>query len=321
MHAEAQPNAPLAPSPRRAPARPRREAPADLPLREGGPLLGLGRSTTFPLPQYVADDEYRTVYFDEGEGETIVLVHGLGANCTHWEPLVRELVGRYRVVGLDLVGCGWSRKPYVKYTIDLLRDHLLGFLDRRGIRRATLVGHSMGGAVVLAAALERPGLVDGLVLIDAAGVAPLPAWMRVSARFMLQRELLLPLLGLGAGFILDNVFVDPPDRNEHVRWFRDSSMKDERDLRNLRDFARVSESLCRDVVARDYAASFAHIHAPVLALWGDHDKLTTLTGVLDRLGGIRRLRTVVLKGCGHMPMVERPSETLFHLERFLSSPP
>ena len=300
------------------PVAPEREDPL---LETLGRPLGLGRSRTFPLPQRVADDAHRTVYFDEGAGRALVMVHGLGANFTHFEPLVRALVGRHRVAGLDLVGCGWSRKPRVHYTVDLLRDHLLDFLDRRGIERATLIGHSMGGAVVLAAALARPGLAEGLVLIDAAGISPLPAWMRASAPVMLRRHLLLPLLGLGAGLILDNVFVDSPEANRHVRWFREMSLVDAPGYPNLRDFARVGETLCRDLVRRDYSAELRHVHAPVLVVWGDADRLVGLSGALRRLDGFRRLRTVVVPGCGHMPMVERPAETLAHIERFLESPP
>ena len=121
---------------------------------------GLGRSSTFPFPQYVADDAHQTVYFDHGEGESLVFVHGLGASLTNWEQIIEPLAEGRRVLGLDLVGCGWTAKPRIDYTVDVLRDHLLGFLERRGVRRATLVGHSMGGAVVLAAAIARPDLVD-----------------------------------------------------------------------------------------------------------------------------------------------------------------
>jgi pimeloyl-ACP methyl ester carboxylesterase len=283
--------------------------------------LGLGRSRTFPFPQYRADDEYSTVFFDQGEGHPIVLVHGLGANATHWELVVRDLVEDHRVVGLDLVGLGWSRKPRVQYTIDLLRDHLLDFLDRRGIRRATLVGHSMGGAVCLAAAVKRPCLVDALALICAAGVAPLPRWMRAVGPHVLHRGLLFPALGLGARFILRNVFVESPEDNPHVRWFYESALHDGPARNNLFDFARVGESLCADIIGRDYSAAFPSIKIPVLALWGDADKLSAIPSVLRSLGGLPRLRTVMLRRTGHMPMVERPEETLFHLRRFLSDPP
>jgi len=290
-------------------------------LDESRGFLGLGRSLTFPWPQWQDDDEYRTVFFDEGVGQAIVLVHGLGANATHWEHLAVPLSASHRVVGLDLVGCGWTRKPDGPYTVDLLRDHLIGFLKRRGIRRAVLVGHSLGGAVCLATALKRPDLVESLVLISAAGVGPLPGWMRLAGPSVLRRGFLFPFLALGAKFILKNVFVTSPDRNRYVRWFHQSALRDGPGMPNLWDFARVSESLCRDLLRRDYSDRFRQIHLPVLALWGDSDRLTYVSTVLRSLGGFPRLRTIVLKSCGHMPMVEYPEETLEHMERFLGSPP
>lgn len=290
-------------------------------LDESTGFLGLGRSFSFPLPQYVDDDPYRTIFFDEGVGRTLVFVHGLGANATHWEPLLRELAPRCRVVGLDLVGLGWTAKPNVDYTIDFLRDHLLDFLDRRGITKATIIGHSMGGAVSLATALARPGLVESLVLIDAAGVAPLPSWMQSAAPLTLNRAVLFPILGLGATFILKNVFVDSPEENPHVRWFHESALRDDPACNNLFDFARVCETLCTDVLSRDFSDRFETFNAPVLAIWGEADKLTTVGPVLKRLGRFPRLRTVMMPKTGHMPMIERPEETLFHIERFLTDPP
>ena len=283
--------------------------------------LGIGRSTTFPLPQWRAHDLYRTVYFDEGRGKTVVFVHGLGANATHWEFIAPKLAGRCRVAGLDLVGCGWSRKPDIDYRVDTLRDHLLDFMERRRIRSATLVGHSLGGAVVTAAALAAPGMVESLALVCPAALGPLPLPLRLAARTLLYRDVVFPFLRHGADFILDNVFVDGAQQSRYVSWFHTMSLRDDPGFPHLRDFARVGTSLCRDVVGLDYSDSLTALGVPVLVILGDHDRLSSLSGVLGRLDGARRVRTVVIRRCGHMPMVERPEETLFHLERFLERPP
>lgn len=291
------------------------------PLDEEHGFAGMGRSHTFPFRQWRDRDEYRTVFFDEGQGPPVVFVHGLGGNATHFEFLLTDLAKDHRVVGLDLVGCGWSRKPHVAYTVELLRDHLLSFLDRRAIGRATLVGHSLGGAVCMAAALARPGQFDSLALLCAAGVAPLPRWMRAAAPWFLRRKVLLPTLALGSNFIVRNVFVDSAEQNCHVRWFRESALRDDPGYPNLRDFVRVCETLCRDVVTGDFSDQLASLHLPVLGIWGDADKLTCRSRVMRNLSRISRVRTVVLERCGHMPMIERPAETLFHLRRLLTSPP
>lgn len=290
-------------------------------LDETDKFLGIGRSLSFPFPQWRDTDTYRTVYFDEGVGDPVVFVHGLGANATHWEHVAAGLVGDHRVVGLDMAGCGWNLKPEQTYSLELLRDHLLEFLDRRGIRRCTLVGHSLGGMVCLAATFHRPELVEALGLVGAAGVAPLPRWMKVAAPVFLRRNLLFGTLALGAELILDNVFVDSPQENIHVRRFRESALRDDPGYPNLRDFARVCESLCRDIVNKDFSHRLSTLDIPVLGLWGDADKLTPIPDILRCLGKIPKVRSVILKRCGHMPMVERPAETLFHIKRFLQKPP
>ena len=301
---------------------PRRDRRGDaVRLDTRGAMLGMGRSPSFPYPEWRDADPYRTVFFDEGEGHAIVFVHGLGGNATHWQFVLPALADDYRVVGLDLAGCGWSAKPRGPYTVAMLRDHLLSFLDRRGIRRATLVGHSMGGAVCLAAALVRPGLVQSLGLVCAAGLAPLPKWMRVAAPAVLHRWLLLPALFASANFIVDQVFHDSDTENPGVRWFRETSLHDAPGYPHLRAFARVGESLCRDVIGLSFAQDLVHLDMPVLALYGDGDKLTAVPAVLRQLDGIRRVRTVLLPKTGHMPMIERPAETVFHLRRLLEEPP
>lgn len=299
---------------------PARRPPAREPLDESGEFGGMGRSLTFPFPQWRERDRYRTVYFDEGRGPPVVFVHGLGGNATHWEFIARGLVGRHRVLGLDLVGCGWSRKPRGPYSVAMLREHLLEFLARRGIEHATLVGHSLGGMVCLSAALRCPRLARSVVLVCSAGVAPLPRWARGAARLFLHRTLLYHFMALGADFITANVFVDG-EENEAVRWFRQSAMRDAPGYPNLRDFARVSESLCRDVAHNDLAARLPELRMPVLGVWSDHDKLNDLPRVLRCMGQIRRVRNVVVQRAGHLPMIERWQDTLFHLRRFLDSPP
>jgi pimeloyl-ACP methyl ester carboxylesterase len=132
---------------------------------------------------------------------------------------------------------------------------------------------------------------------------------------------LFPIMALGAEFIVHNVFVDRPEQNPYVRWFAESSMRDEPGYPNFYEFTRVCETLAADVANHDFSAELAGLALPVLALYGDHDKLTCQGSVLKAVGRIPRVRTVILRRCGHMPMIERPHETLFHLDRFLRTPP
>jgi 2-hydroxy-6-oxonona-2,4-dienedioate hydrolase len=308
---------PLAP-----PSGPEPRVETDELLDESRGLLGMGRSTTFPFPQYRAADAFRTVYFDAGAGaRPLVFVHGLGANATHFEHIASYFGKRTRVLGLDLVGCGSSEKPRRPYTLDLLTGHLLDFLEARGVERAVLVGHSLGGAVCLDAALRHPDRFDGLVLLGAAGVAKLPSWMHLAGPVFLRYEVLYPFLRFGHPFILENVFVDSAEENPFVRHFHQMALRDEPGYRHLKDFARVCGSLCRDLLGRDFSGQIPSLPMPILGLWGRADKLTPVREIERSLARARSARLVFLDRCGHMPMIEKPREVLYQMERFLRELP
>jgi pimeloyl-ACP methyl ester carboxylesterase len=285
------------------------------PLDETAGFLGLGRSLTFPFAQWRGRDRFRTVFFDEGCGPALVFVHGLGGNATHFEALAKALASRHRVIGLDLVGCGWSAKPDLhRYTPALLTGHLLEFLDRLGVSRAVLLGHSLGCAVVTSAALLRPGLARGLALIAPVGVVPPPRLVRLLSPLVLRRRLLNAVFRHQPRAVLRGNFVAGEGENERVRSFLDGAARDADGGPNVQDFARVTETLCAELLRLDLSPNLARLDAPVLALAGDGDRLTA--PALERLRAPNLTRALIER-CGHMPMIERPEEVLSLLNGWL----
>lgn len=106
--------------------------------------------------------------FRAGTGPDVVMLHGLGANMAFWYPrIARHLTDRYRVTLFDLRGHGGSAMPASGYTSREMAADLEGLMDRLGIGRALLAGHSFGGCVALHFAVLRPERVAGLSLADA----------------------------------------------------------------------------------------------------------------------------------------------------------
>jgi pimeloyl-ACP methyl ester carboxylesterase len=122
-------------------------------------------------------------YLDAGprDADAVVLIHGLTATHRYWKQNVEALAARRRVIALDLPGFGRSDKPDADYSIDFFVTALFTLLDGLGVARASLVGNSMGGHIAMAAALAAPARVDKLVLVDPAGVHPLPSWLMRAA--------------------------------------------------------------------------------------------------------------------------------------------
>jgi pimeloyl-ACP methyl ester carboxylesterase len=109
----------------------------------------------------------------------LVLLHALGENSGSWDTVVPTLGTRYRTYALDLRGHGASERPG-EYSIGLMRDDVLAFLDALGLDRVALLGHSLGGVVAYLVAAAQPHRVTSLALEDPP--APLPAHRAVPDR-------------------------------------------------------------------------------------------------------------------------------------------
>jgi pimeloyl-ACP methyl ester carboxylesterase len=101
----------------------------------------------------------------------MVLLHGLGDDAGDWDPVLPGLARGHRVYALDLRGHGRSDHPG-RYSFELMRDDMLGFLDAAGIERCVLIGHSMGGTVAILVAEDAPHRLTHLILEDVAAPRP-----------------------------------------------------------------------------------------------------------------------------------------------------
>jgi len=102
----------------------------------------------------------------EGEGPWLVLLHGFGSSLADWEAHRPILAKQFRVLTLDFRGFGMSSKDVGPFSVDQMADDLVALMDHLEIKGAHFVGYSMGGAVAFETTLNRPDLVDRLVLVN-----------------------------------------------------------------------------------------------------------------------------------------------------------
>ena len=120
----------------------------------------------------------RTRYFEAGKGKTIVLVHGgqYGSyyNAYSWSLNFQKLSTRYHVLAFDKLGMGYTDNPVKDedYTIGTTLKHAHDFLAAKGVKHASLIGHSRGAFLVIRLALEYPDLVAKLIVADSNTLAP-----------------------------------------------------------------------------------------------------------------------------------------------------
>ena len=129
-------------------------------------------------------DGITLAYLDTGAGEPpFVFVHGWTCNHTHLAPQIEHFAAEHRVVAVDLRGHGESDAPEQRYTVQALADDVAWLCNLVHVERPVLVGHSMGGQVVLEVAASHPDLACAVVLIDAAPIVAGSPAIEMAAEF------------------------------------------------------------------------------------------------------------------------------------------
>lgn len=252
-----------------------------------------------------------------GDGEAVVLLHGSNASLQTWEPWVKRLGTKYRVISLDQIGHGLTGpNPSDDYSPAAFVDTLDRTLAKLGVTHFALAGSSMGGAVAWHYALAHPEKVDALILVDAAG-APvaesdaLPIGVRVAqtplvrqlAEFVTPRSLIERTLreGLYNQSVIDDRMIDRYWELLLYPGNRRATM-----LRNSRK---------KDVADR---ATLSRLHMPVLILWGKEDRLIPVAAARWFVKAMPQAQQIVYPGIGHVPMEETSDRSARDVDTFLS---
>jgi pimeloyl-ACP methyl ester carboxylesterase len=111
----------------------------------------------------------RIAYRDEGAGEVLLLIHGMGGSSNSWSGVIPLLARQYRVIAPDLLGHGESDKPRGDYSVDAFAVLLRDLLDALDIHRVTVIGHSLGGGIAMQFAHQHRQYCKRIVLISSGG--------------------------------------------------------------------------------------------------------------------------------------------------------
>lgn len=113
----------------------------------------------------------KLAYVEKGKGQTIIFIHGLGANISHWLKVIQELSVTYHCIAVDLPGYGWSQRevnPHGEDHIQFYAEALNEFLKKKKIRNPVIAGHSMGGHIAMVMALQNK-TINKLILVAPGG--------------------------------------------------------------------------------------------------------------------------------------------------------
>lgn len=258
----------------------------------------------------------RMGYVELGERgkPALIFLHGYTNSSLGYLPLGRLLAAHYHVFLLDQRGHGASDKPECCYTrLDYAHDAKL-FLDKMGIERAHLAGHSLGGMVAQTFAAFWPERLDRLMVIGST----------IGRRSLPSPDSPPPPPTFGPLDAEIRALKDPidPDSAFMKVWWDVPGLDPQIQYHMRRESARIPAAIWRAMldqgeVSRDLRATARRITAPTLLLFGGKDSLFSVADNKEMMAWLPQARAVTLEGLGHSLPEEDPEAVAEVLLRFL----
>jgi pimeloyl-ACP methyl ester carboxylesterase len=270
-----------------------------------------------------------------GRGSAVVFVHGLGSSgYMEWRQNLESVAAKHRVFAPDLPGFGRSDKPRARYTIAFFTRFIRRYMEDRGLRRASLVGTSLGGRIALEVALEEPKLVRKLVLVNTLGLGR----PKVRATQIAYGLVTLPRIGEAVMKATRDALRWAPPRvirrvagryagisTDLERTMDDEYLNDLREMYGAEGFHAAYLSTIRSLVNpralfgghHDVTRRLNELKIPVQLIWGADDPMFPLAHASRAHSLIGGARLAVIDGAGHTPQAERPEEFNRVLHDFL----
>lgn len=255
------------------------------------------------MPDIINIDGLDVAYEVSGQGAPLILMHGWGCDHTTVASVAATASATHTVYSLDLPGFGQSTEPREPWTPERYAQMLRTFVERLGIERPSLAGHSYGGRVAIVYASQYADETDKLILIDAAGVKPrrsLSYYIKVYS-FKTWKRILRLTLG---------------KKRAETRIERARARRGSADYRAASPVMRATMSVSVNDDLRRFMPS---IKAPTLLMWGENDTATPLRDAREMERLIPDTGLVVFPGAGHYSFLDAPAHFAAVLSSFLSS--
>lgn len=254
--------------------------------------------------QVVTSEEPAAHVTERGDGSPVLLLHGWGTSSELFVPILDRLQAGRRLIVPDLPGFGETPPPAEPWSVHEYAAWVIALLDRLGVSRCDVIGHSNGGRIGIVLAADQPARVRRLVLTASSGIRPrhgLRYRYRVASYKALRRAQQATAL---------------------PRAVREAAQR-RADRRGSDDFRAASGTMRATLVRlvnEDLTTMLPRVAAPTLLIWGDGDDATPLhdAKVMERL--IPDAGLVVFEGAGHFAYLEQPGRFCTVVDVFLRDP-
>ena len=268
---------------------------------------------------------HRVAFRTAGEGPVVLLVHGMAGSSATWKHVLPALAQHFTVVAPDLLGHGESGKPRRgEYSLGAHTNVLRDLLHVLGHERATFVGQSLGGGVVMQMAYQFPQRCERLVLVGSGGLG-------VEVNFLL-RALAFP----GAEYVFPLVCTPwlRDAGNRVASWLHGAGLRAAPAVEEIwRSYTSLADTDARraffrtlqaviDLTGQAVTATdrlYLTSQVPTLIVWGAQDPIIPVSHATTAHGAMPGSRLVIFDDVGHFPHCENPERFVDVIVDFVTS--
>jgi len=247
--------------------------------------------------KYVLKEEKGFIYIDEGQGEVLLLLHGLMGSLSNWEAVIDEFKDEYRVI-LPILPI--FDLPLITTGVKTLSKEVQRFIKHKNLENIILVGNSLGGHVGLIYAVNHAEKLKSLVLTGSSGLyenafgGSFPR--RENYEFVKGKvEYTFFDPATATKDLIDEVFILINDRSKVVRLL----------------------AMAKSAIRHNMAKELHKITIPVGLIWGRNDKITPPEVAVEFNQLLLDSKLYWIDQCGHAPMMEQPQQFNLYLREYL----
>jgi pimeloyl-ACP methyl ester carboxylesterase len=243
-------------------------------------------------------EEGKFRYMEQGEGEVLLLLHGLFGALSNFEHIAQEFSTKYRVI---IPMLPLFELPLRELTVQALKEHIYEFVQHKKITKMHLLGNSLGGHVALVFTIDHPEMVKSLILTGSSGLyentfgSSFPP--RQNYEFIKQRA--------------EETFFSPEMATKEL-------VDEVYDTVNDREKCLRIVAAAKSAMRHNLAEQLKQIEVPTLLIWGKQDVITPPFVGAEFNQGIKNSTLHYLDECGHAPMMEKPQDFNRLLREFLN---
>ena len=264
---------------------------------QDGLIDKLNRSITeigFKKDHIISDDGVMINYYIKGsEKKALVFVHGYSCSSEYWWPQLEYFSKNYTTIAVDLAGHGKSGLNRKEYSMDAFGDDVKSVIEHLDLDKVVLIGHSMGGPVIVKAASSlgmKTRLIIGVDTFHDLTTEGIGGFARIAVNTMFQ--LFYDSMTEDS---IDDFFIERTD-NDLEEWIRNDALKSPKN---------ISQGTLDALLTMNYPESLSELSVPMIALNARSFRETKLDSNFDTY---KDLQIEFMEDVGHFIMLERPDE-------------